>query len=43
MIYLNLTKKYQININKIKIGWAGRFVTLKRLDYLFELVSSIKR
>ena len=35
-------KKYQINSNKLKIGWAGRFVRLKRLDYLFELVSSIK-
>ena len=30
-------KKYQINSNKLKIGWAGRFVRLKRLDYLFEL------
>ena len=35
-------KKHQINSNKLKIGWAGRFVRLKRLDYLFELVSSIK-
>ena len=35
-------KKHQINSNKLKIGWAGRFVRLKRLDYLFELVSTIK-
>jgi glycosyltransferase involved in cell wall biosynthesis len=33
--------KYLIDRNKIKIGWAGRFVRLKRLDYLYELVSSI--
>lgn len=36
-------KKYQINSNKLKIGWAGRFVRLKRLDYLFELVSLSKK
>ena len=36
-------KKYQIKSNTVKIGWAGRFVKLKRLDYLFELVSSIKK
>jgi len=36
-------KKHQINSNTVKIGWAGRFVKLKRLDYLFELVSSINK
>jgi glycosyltransferase involved in cell wall biosynthesis len=36
-------KKHQINSNRVKIGWAGRFVRLKRLDYLFELVSSIEQ
>jgi glycosyltransferase involved in cell wall biosynthesis len=32
----------KIDNKKFKIGWAGRFVRLKRLDYLFELVNSIK-
>ena len=30
-------QKHSIDRKKLKIGWAGRFVRLKRLDYLFEL------
>ncbi|MDA7569921.1 glycosyltransferase [Flavobacteriaceae bacterium] len=36
-------RKHKILDKKFKIGWAGRFVRLKRLDYLFELVSSISK
>lgn len=36
-------QQYGIEKNKFIIGWAGRFVRLKRIDYLFELVSSIKK
>lgn len=36
-------QKHSINTNKFKIGWAGRFVRLKRLDYLFELVGSSQK
>ena len=39
---LNFIEKYSIDRNKIILGWAGRFVRLKRLDYLFELVASLK-
>ena len=38
----NFIEKYSIDRNKIILGWAGRFVRLKRLDYLFELVASLK-
>ena len=34
---LNFQTKHKLNKNCFKIGWAGRFVRLKRLDYLFEL------
>lgn len=34
---LSFKTKHKLNKNSFKIGWAGRFVKLKRLDYLFEL------
>ena len=34
---INFQAKHKLDKNSFKIGWAGRFVRLKRLDYLFEL------
>lgn len=39
----NFIEKHSIDRNKIVLGWAGRFVRLKRIDYLFELVSTIEK
>lgn len=39
---LNFITNHSIDKNKIILGWAGRFVRLKKIDYLFELVSSLK-